>query len=164
MTTDNQEEILIVVDQDDNVLDYLPRSQVHKKNLLHRTISISLFNDKGEILLHKRSLSKDNNPGFWGNAAGGHVEKGEEYEQAAHKELQEELGLDSELTFIKKMYINDPKHQSMTALYKIISNGPFDFNKEEIDEIRFFDKDSLKEIVDKLSESAKIVLREQNLI
>lgn len=160
----DQEELLIVVDKDDNTLNYLPRKQVHTQKLLHRTISISVFNDKGEILLHKRSMNKDNNPGFWGNASGGHVVKGEDYDQAAHKEINEELNINPKLILIKKMFINDPVHNTMTSLYKAYSNGPFEFNKEEIDEIKFFSIDKLDQIKDKLSESAKIVLREQGLI
>lgn len=54
-----QEELLIVVDEGDNVLDYLPRSEVHAKKLLHRTISVVVFTDKGELVLQKRSLNKD---------------------------------------------------------------------------------------------------------
>jgi len=52
----------------------------------------------------------------------------------------------------------------MTCLYKTYSNGPFNFNKEEIDEIKFYSKEELKHIQDNLSESAKIILHEQEMI
>lgn len=164
MIKNDQDELLVVVDEEDNILDYMPRSKVHEQKLLHRTISISLYNDKGQILLQKRSSKKDNNPDKWANATGGHVNKGEEYEQTAHNEISEELNINPELIFIKKMIINDPAHTTMTSLYKTFSNGPFDFNKEEIDEVKFFSKEDLKNNLDQLSESAKIVLREQGLL
>lgn len=164
MIQNDQDEILIVVDEDDNVLDYLPRKVVHEKKLLHRTVSISVFNDKGEILLQKRSTNKDSNPGKLANAAGGHVTKGKDYEQTAKEELKEELGIKPQLIIIKKMKINDPVHTTMTCLYKTYFNGPFDFNKEEIDEIKFYSKDELKQVMDSMSESAKIVLHEQGMI
>lgn len=164
MTNDDQQELLIVVDENDHALNYLPRGQVHQQKLLHRTISVSVYNDKGEILLQKRSSTKDNNPGKWANAAGGHVTKGKDYEQAAREELNEELGINSNLILIKKMKINDPAHTTMTCLYKAISNGPFNFNKGEIDEIKFFSKEELKSNLDKLSESARIALRVQGLL
>ncbi len=164
MTTDNQEELLIVVDTKDNIIDYLPRGQVHQQKLLHRTISVSVFNDKGQILMQKRSMNKDNNPGKIAGAVGGHVSKGEDYKQAAKKELLEELGIDSDLIFIKKMILNDPVHKTMTSLYKVISNGPFKINKEETDEINFYSKEELGFEKENLSESAKIVLQEQDLI
>lgn len=160
----DQNELLIVVDKNDNVLEYLPRSEVHKKKLLHRTISISVFNDKGEILLQKRSLKKDSNPGKWANSAGGHVTQDKDYEQTAKEEINEELGINPDLILIKKMIINDPVHTTMTYLYKTCSNGPFNINRDEIDEIRFFSKEDLKDIEDQLSESAKIVLKEQGTL
>ena len=160
----DQEELLIVVDEDDNVIDYQQRKLVHDQKLLHRTISISVYNDKGEILLQKRSIKKDNNPGKMANAAGGHVSKGKSYDQAAQEEIQEELGISPKLILIKKMVINDPVHTTMTCLYKTYSNGPFNFNKEEIDEIKFYSKEELKHIQDNLSESAKIILHEQEMI
>lgn len=160
----DQDELLVVVDKDDNVLDYLPRHLVHQQKLLHRTISISVYNDKGQILLQKRSAKKDNNPGKLANAAGGHVTKGEEYEHTAHNEISEELGINPELIFIKKMVINDPAHTTMTCLYKTYSDGPFNFNHDEIDEIKFYSKTDLSEVKNQLSESARIVLHEQGLI
>ncbi len=164
MTNDNQAELLVVVDEDDNILNYLPRGQVHQQKLLHRTISVSVFNDQGQILLQKRSINKDNNPGKLACAVGGHVSKGKDYEQAAERELKEELGISAKLIFIKKMILNDPVHRTMTSLYKIFSNGPFNFNKEEIDEIKFYSKEELRNEEENLSESARIVLQEQGLI
>lgn len=161
---DNQDEMLVVVDENDNVLDFKPRGLVHKQKLLHRTITVSVYNDKGEILLQKRSINKDNNPGKLANAAGGHVTRDKTYEQAAEDELKEELGISSKLILIKKMVIHDPVHTTMTCLYKTTFNGPFSFNKEEIDEIKFYSKEELQQVQNILSESARIVLHEQGLL
>jgi isopentenyl-diphosphate delta-isomerase type 1 len=160
----NNEEILIVVDENDNILDHLPRSEVHQKKLLHRTISVLVFDDKGQVLLQKRSLKKDNNPGKWSNAVGGHVSKGQSYDQATEIEIKEELNLDIKADFVKKMIINDPSHTTMSTLYKIQFNGPFEFNPEETDEIKFFSKEELPEIFDQLSESSKITLKEYGFL
>lgn len=160
----DQGELLIVVDRDDNILEYLPRNQVHEKKLLHRTVAISVYNDKSQILMQRRTSKMDNNPGKWSNASGGHVTKGKEYAKVANKEIAEELGTSPKLTFIKKMFINDPMHNTMTSIYKTQSNGPFNFNKEEIDEIRFFSKQDLKTIKGQLTGSAKTVLHLQGMI
>jgi len=164
MTLDNQDELLIVVDENDNVLSYSSRKLVHEQKLLHRTISVSVYNDKGQILLQKRSMNKDNNPGKLAGAVGGHVSKDKKYKQAAQEELKEELGINSKLIFIKKMILNDPVHKTMTSLYKIFSNGPFKINKDETDEIKFYSKEDLEVEKENLSESARIVLKEQGLI
>lgn len=164
MNPSDQDEILIVVDENDEIIDYLPRKQVHEQRLLHRTISISVYNDQNEILLQKRSTKKDNNPSMLANAAGGHVTKDTSYEQTAVAEIEEELGITPDLILIKKMILNDPAHTTMTSLYKASSNGPFNINLEEVDEIKFYSKEKLKTVEDQLSESAKIVLREQNML
>jgi isopentenyldiphosphate isomerase len=162
--TDNQEEILIVVDENDIVLDYLPRSEVHAKNLLHRTISVVIFNSKGEIVLQKRSLSKDTNPGMLGNAVGGHVNKGESYEDAAKKEAKEELKQSPVLTKILKTILEDPSHRTMTTIYKATADGPFEYNKDEIDKIITMNPADLPNHADQIAPSGKLILQALGVI
>lgn len=54
-----------------------------------------LFNEKGELLLMKRSTWDTSNPGCW-VVPGGHVDPGEDHETAAKRELQEETGYNIE--------------------------------------------------------------------
>lgn len=164
MNYTDPKELVIVVDEKDNILDYLPRKEAHDKKLLHRTISILVFNDKGQVMLQKRSLKKDSNPGKWSNATGGHVGKDESYDEAAEREVMEELHIKDKPIFVKKLIVKDPAHTTMTQLYKIKSNGPFKYNPEETDELRFFSKEELPVIFDNLSESSKITLKEYGFL
>ena len=70
MNYTDPKEIVIVVDKNDDVVDYLPRKEAHDKKLLHRGISILVFNDQDQVMLQKRSMKKDSNPGKWSNATG----------------------------------------------------------------------------------------------
>lgn len=63
MNYTDPKELVVVVDENDNILDYLPRKEAHDKKLLHRTISVLVFNDAGRAMLQKRSMKKDSNPG-----------------------------------------------------------------------------------------------------
>ena len=164
MNYTDPKELVIIVDDMDTILNYLPRKEAHDKKLLHRTITVLVFNDKDQVLLQKRSLRKDSNPGKWSNAAGGHVGKGESYDHAAQREIHEELNLKTKPEFKRKILVNDPNHFTMTQLYTVQSNGPFKFNPEETDEIEFFSKEELPEIFDNLSESSKITLKEYGFI
>jgi isopentenyl-diphosphate delta-isomerase type 1 len=164
MNYTDPKEIVVVVDEEDKVLDYLPRKEVHDKKLLHRTISVLVFNNKGQVMLQKRSMKKDSNPGKWSFATGGHVGKDETYNQAAERELIEELNLTVKPKLFKKMIIHDPAHTTMTTIYEINFNGPFKFNPEETDEVRFFSKKDLIEITSQLTEGVKIILKEYRFL
>ena len=164
MNYTDPKELVIVVNENDQVIDHLPRKEAHDKKLLHRTISVLVFNDQSQVMLQKRSVKKDSNPGKWSNATGGHVGQDETYDQAAQREIMEELKLSEKPEFVKKMIIKDPAHTTMTQLYTIKSNGPFEFNPEETDEIKFFTKQDLLKIFDQLSESSKITLKEYGFL
>lgn len=164
MNYTDPKELVVVVDENDNILDYLPRKEAHDKKLLHRTISVLVFNDQGKVMLQKRSMKKDSNPGKWSNATGGHVGIEETYDETAKREVMEELKTEDKPVFVKKMIIHDPAHTTMTQLYTIKSNGPFKFNPEETDEIKFFTKKELLKIFDQLSESSKITLKEYGFL
>jgi isopentenyldiphosphate isomerase len=56
--------------------------------LCHKTVHVIIFNDKGEILLQKRSFNKDIQPGKWDSAVGGHINPGEHIEKAARREMR----------------------------------------------------------------------------
>lgn len=54
-----------------------------------------VFNEKGELLLLKRSELDESKPGYY-TIPGGHVDSGEDFETAAKRELLEEAGIKSE--------------------------------------------------------------------
>lgn len=147
-TTDDQEEPFIVVDRDDKILGYKTRWECHHdKSLIHRTVGVILFNDNGQILLQRRSMTKDMEPGHWGISSAGHVTRGQTDEEAMHREMQEELGIDTPITFWKKFITTDNQETERAALYKGISNGPFIPHPEEVAEVRFFELREIKLLV-----------------
>lgn len=160
----SQEELLVVVDEDDNILDYLPRKKVHQKKLLHRTICVVILNSKGEVVLQKRSMNQDTYPGMLGNAVGGHVTKGKGYDETAQREAFEELGLKVPLTFVKKTIVEDKIHRTMTAIYKITCDGPFKKDLSEIDDIITLPVSELEKPESNLYPVTKFILREVGLI
>ncbi|MBP3321047.1 MAG: NUDIX domain-containing protein [Clostridia bacterium] len=72
------------------------RSLVHLHGDRHATVHIWIYRqigDKIELLLQKRADSKDAYPGMLDISCAGHLSRGESYEDAAKRELEEELGL-----------------------------------------------------------------------
>jgi hypothetical protein len=68
--TKKTDERLIVVNENDDVLDFLPRSQCHAgEGILPRAFSIHIFNDRNQILLQQRSEHKQLWPFHWSPVA-----------------------------------------------------------------------------------------------
>ena len=84
---------VVLVDEDDSELGVMEKMEAHEKGLLHRAFSIFLFNDKGEMMLQRRALSKYHSPGLWTNTCCSHPMHGETLEMAAERRLQEEMGM-----------------------------------------------------------------------
>ncbi|HEV8185147.1 MAG TPA: 16S rRNA (adenine(1518)-N(6)/adenine(1519)-N(6))-dimethyltransferase RsmA [Chthoniobacterales bacterium] len=127
-----------VVDADDHVIGDAPRGEVHANNFLHRAVHILLFNDAGELFLQKRSRLKDRHPGVWDSSAAGHVDAGEDYDEAARRELQEELGVSAALQRVAKLSASERTGEEFIWLYRGSSNGPFQLARSEIECGEFF--------------------------
>jgi isopentenyl-diphosphate delta-isomerase len=85
------EEVILVNERDEQV-GTMEKMEAHLKGKLHRAFSVFIFNDKGEMLLQQRALSKYHSGGLWTNACCSHPRPGELTELAATRRLGEELG------------------------------------------------------------------------
>lgn len=91
--------MLILVDKNDKEIGVLEKTPVHEKGLLHRAFSIFIFNSANELLLQQRAGSKYHSPGLWTNTCCSHPRQGEEVNDAVHRRLQEEMGMQCDLQF-----------------------------------------------------------------
>jgi isopentenyl-diphosphate Delta-isomerase len=116
------EEIFDVVDEYDRVIGQAPRSVVHAEKRLHRAVHVFVFNSRGELLLQKRSATKDEYPLCYTSSASGHLSAGEDYETAAPRELQEELGLSGRLEWLAKFPAGPETSHEHTVLYRTVTD------------------------------------------
>ncbi len=139
------EELLEVVTKEGKVIGILPRSEIHgDPSKLHRVVHALVFNKKGELLLQKRSMNKDVAPEKWDTSVGGHVNSGEELFDAVRREMNEELGITAcEPEFLYTYIHSNPYESELVHTYSCIYDGEISFNRNEIDEVRFW---SLEEI------------------
>ncbi|MGB5942979.1 MAG: isopentenyl-diphosphate Delta-isomerase [Leeuwenhoekiella sp.] len=100
------EELVILVDENDKEIGLMPKMEAHEKALLHRAFSVFVFNDKNELMIQQRALSKYHSPGLWTNTCCSHQRQGEDNITAGKRRLQEEMGFETklkeELSFIYK--------------------------------------------------------------
>ncbi len=132
------EELLDIVDDNDCVVDSLPRSEVHRLGLKHRAVHILVFNSRGEVFLQKRSMKKDKCPGLWDSSASGHLDSGEDYDKCAIRELREELGITIVLTRLFKLPACKETDSEFVWVYKGSYDGAFILNEDEISEGKWF--------------------------
>lgn len=130
-----QEDIFDIVDENDRVIGQAPRSEAHRKNLRHRAVHVLVFNSEGEVFMQKRSMSKDRWPGAWDSSCSGHLNSGEDYLEAAYRELDEELGYkpDNDLEVLFKLLPCEDTGNEFIVVYWVRGTGPFRLNHEEIE-------------------------------
>jgi isopentenyl-diphosphate delta-isomerase len=92
-------EQVILVDREDNVLGTMDKMDAHVLGKLHRAFSVFIFNDKGELLLQQRAIEKYHSGGKWTNTCCSHPRFGEDTLSAAHRRLQEEMGMECNLQY-----------------------------------------------------------------
>jgi isopentenyl-diphosphate delta-isomerase type 1 len=147
---DFNKELLDVIDEDDKVIGQMTKKDVHAgSNILHREIGILIYDKSGNMLLQQRSWKKKLFAGEWTISVIGHVLSGQTPEEAAHMELKEELGFDTELKFAERRLFADGNHMS----YGFIFTGEFPRgvmispDKDELVRAGFFKRDEVLKMI-----------------
>lgn len=98
--------------------------------------AVLVFNSKGNIVLQRIASHKK-----WGGlltySAAGHVSAGETYEQAAIREMQEEIGITADLQGligVIPMY-QEGKQTAFHHVFKVCSDGPYTLDPTEASEL-----------------------------
>lgn len=90
---DPGEELVEIIDAVGRVERIVSRAEMRRDNLRHRCTYILVLTSSGRLVVHKRADWKDIAPGFWDLCFGGVVDVGEEWAEAARRELLEEAGI-----------------------------------------------------------------------
>jgi isopentenyl-diphosphate Delta-isomerase len=144
-------EFVDIVDKNDKVIGKDTPDNAYLNGDIIRVSLIFVFNDKNQILMQLRHKDKYHCPLHWTASAGGKVRFKENYLEGAKRELKEELGIDSELKFIGKDYYEHKKNNKwrmFLGTFTCINNGPFDYDKKEIEEIKFVSLEELKKMIE----------------
>jgi len=145
------EEYLEIVDNKGKVIGYAKRSEIHgNTSLIHRVVHVLVFNKNGKLLLQKRSKNKDVAPGKWDTSVGGHVGIGEDLSFSSRREMYEELGITGHEPVYLYSYIYSNHYETeLVTTYRCIYEGYISFNSQEIEEIRFWSFDEIREATGK---------------
>ncbi len=144
-----------IVDEHNNPIGSATKQEAWRDGLIHRVVRISILDKAGRLLVQKRSDQKELFPGRLDNSAAGHVDIGETYEQAALRELHEELGLKGiELQKLGDYYVDVTddwrRMKRFTRSYKIVLQDPlpsFKLPKDEVESTEWMEVAKVKKLV-----------------
>ena len=141
------DELFDVVNEHDEVIGQERRSEAHRLGKWHRAVHILVWNRRRQILLQKRSSTKDLAPDTWDSSAAGHLAAGEEYDAAAVREVREELGVSPILRRVRKFEAHRDLGWEFVWLYETTAEGPFEFPRTEISEVRWWNPDEVSRAI-----------------
>ena len=165
---DLQNEIVLVDDNDTEVW-FWEKMDVHRKWILHRAISVLIFNSKWEMLLQQRAFNKYHCWWLWTNATCTHPYPKEANLSAAHRRLKEEMWFDTELDEIFQFqYIAKFDNWLIENEYDHVFEWIYDGeisnpNPNEVSDYKWIDMNTLLDDInknpDKYTEWFKIILK-----
>lgn len=153
-------ELIEIVDKDGNFTgEVLDKDEAHNKNLLHNEVAVFFINDKREVLLQKRSANKRFDPNKWALCAG-HVDAYESLEDAAIREVKEELGIDISKNDLHKYVAKEITlsniNSHVTYFYYVKTNrkeSEFKIQYEELSEVKWFNIDEVINMIENNDDS-----------
>jgi len=126
-------ELVDVVDDEDRVVGTVTRARVRAERLRHRGVFIVVRRSGGEVLVHQRSPDKDVWPSAWDIAIGGVVAAGEGWDEAAARELAEEVGITGVVPrFARSGRYADDDVDEVARVYALTWDGPIAFIDGEV--------------------------------
>ena len=140
---------VILVNEQDEPIGLMEKMEAHEKGFLHRAFSVFIFNDRNEMLLQRRALSKYHSGGLWSNSCCSHPRENESVLEAGKRRLTEELGftvdLEETFSFIYKAKLDNQltEHELDHVLigkYNEIPEG----NPDEVEDVKYVALDWLE--------------------
>lgn len=153
------------MNEKDEPIGAMEKSEAHEKGILHRAFSVFIFNSKGEMLLQQRAIEKYHSAGLWSNACCSHPFPGEKINDAAERRLDEELGFKIPLRKIfdfiyKASFTNGLTENEFDHVFIGQYDGTIEMNPREVKDYSFKTvlqiKKELKDNPEKYTEWFKI--------
>lgn len=140
--------VISLADESDNIIGTAVRGEPLKKDRFIRISAVLMFNSKGNLILQKIAHHKKWG-GLWSYSAAGHVDAGETYEEAAVRELKEEMGIDAclECEVAKYPVSYNGRQVAFHHTFLVHSDAQIIPDENEVEEIKEFSLDELKSLI-----------------
>ncbi|HYD04014.1 MAG TPA: NUDIX domain-containing protein [Alphaproteobacteria bacterium] len=146
------DELLDLVDENDNVIGQIWRSEKDRQKLTNcRVINAFIKNSNGKLLIFRRSKNKKTLPSWLDMTVGGHVSSGESYEDAFRRETLEEINVD--IDAVKWEYLGKlgplDGVRCFQKIYEIKTDELPDYNKDDFCEYYWLTPKEVIEMIEK---------------
>lgn len=143
------------LDEDGKPAGLVPRPEVHRRGLWHRSVNVFLFHPDGSLFLQKRVDDKDVWPGAWDLSVAEHLQPGENYAQAARRGLEEELSIRElelkpwgpEFRFKTVDADQNIHDHELQQCFRAVYDGELKPDPGEVSEVRLMEVDELKRLI-----------------
>jgi isopentenyl-diphosphate delta-isomerase len=144
----NKEELVILVNQDDSPVGVMEKMEVHRRGLLHRAVSVFIFNSRGEWLLQRRAKTKYHSNSLWTNTCCSHPYPDETNSNAATRRLMQEMGMNAQLVEIfdfvyHEMLDNELIEHELDHVFVGVTDHQPVINTDEVMEFKYVTYDDL---------------------
>jgi isopentenyldiphosphate isomerase len=122
------DELVEVVDEHGAVVRVVTRAEMREHNLCHRTVAVVVLTGAGEVVAHRRADWKDVWPGRWDVCFGGVTGVGEDWVDAALRELAEEAGVEVDAAALRVLGDGGYADADVSAFSRVFAtthDGPF---------------------------------------
>jgi len=133
-------ELIDIINKENNVIGTTDVDTAHEKKTMHRVVGVFLFDINGNLYLQKNIQN-----GKFDLSVGGHVKKGESYEDAVQREMAEELNLKVSLSHVSTFLPKNARLNHFWSIYTAIA--PPEWHFEETEEVKLLEKMSMKKII-----------------
>jgi 8-oxo-dGTP pyrophosphatase MutT (NUDIX family) len=141
-------ELVEHVDEHDLVLGVVERGEAERERLPHRVATTICRDRAGRVLVLRRSESHCRFPGYYDVMVGGAVDVGESYEEAASRELSEELGVRVPVRFMFKFLCRKGIGPVWFGVHEALVTEPLVPDPSEIAWLGWLAEPELREAVD----------------
>ncbi|MFF6873945.1 NUDIX hydrolase [Streptomyces sp. NPDC012474] len=138
-------ELVERVDERDRVLGVVDRDEAIRNGWLHRIATTVCRDPHGRVLVHRRPEHVSRFPGHHDWLTGGAVEVGESYEEAAARELTEELGVRTRVRFVFKFLCRGAISPYWLGVHEAVLTEPLTPDPSAIAWHGWFDQPELRE-------------------
>ena len=138
-------ELVEQVDEQDRVVGVVDRDEAIREGRPHRVATTVCRDPRGRVLVYRRPEHVSRFPGHHDWLIGGAVEVGETYEEAASRELAEELGVRARVRFVFKFLCHGAISPYWLGVHEAVVTEPLTPDPSEIAWHGWLDEAELRE-------------------